>query len=190
MPPIASPSLLAYCRPGFEGECAQELAARDGESGGGGFARAARGSGFVEYVSGNADAIAGSWRTLVFARQLLRVLGHADRLPVNDRLGVLLPLIGEDPRRWCDAWVEAPDSDGGRELAPLCRGLNAALIATLKKKQWIERASRWRLHLCLTATDAAFVAAADIERSAPWPGGIPRLKFPRDGAEPLDPETR
>ncbi len=65
-------------------------------------------------------------------------------------------------------------------LAPLCRGLNAALIAALKKKQWIDRASRWRLHLCMTATDAAIVAAADIARAAPWPGGIPRLKFPRE----------
>ena len=48
-----------------------------------------------------------------------------------------------DPRRWCDAWVEAPDSDAGRELAPLCRGLNAALIAALKKRATASmRASR------------------------------------------------
>ncbi len=172
--------LLAYCRPGFEGECAQELAAADAVLGGGGHARAARGSGFVEFVTPAAETLADGWRDLVFARQLLRVLGDARGLPPKDRLGVLLPMIDDDPRRWCDAWVEAPDSDAGRELAPLCRGLNSALIAALKKGQRIDRASPWRLHLCMTATDAGYIAAADTRTTAPWPGGIPRLKFPRE----------
>lgn len=183
MPSPSLPAVLAYCRPGFEGECAQELAALDAQAGGGGFARAARGSGFVEFVAPAADAIAGTWRRLVFARQLLRVLGRAHALPTRDRLGVLLPII-EDARLavgahgWCDAWVEAPDSDAARELAPLCRGLEAALIAALRKQPSIDRASPWRLHVCLTSTDAAFVAAANIGDSAPWRAGIPRLKFP------------
>lgn len=178
MPPNAPSSLLAYCRPGFEGECAQELAAHDAAASGGGFARASRGNGYVEFIGSDSAALAIRWRDLVFARQLLPLLGHARDLPTRDRLGVLLPIVEADPRHWCDAWVESPDSDAGRELAPLCRGLNAALIGVLKKQQLIDRASRWRLHVCLTATDAAFVAAADIEASAAWPGGIPRLKFP------------
>jgi 23S rRNA (cytidine2498-2'-O)-methyltransferase len=155
----APASLLAYCRPGFEGECAQELSARDARLAGAGYARAAKGSGFVEFVTPDASLLAGSWRELVFARQLLEVLGSARELPPKDRLGVLLPIIeAEHPlhgrRRWCDAWVEAPDSDAARELAPLCRALNAALVGTLKKRQLIDRASRWRLHVCLSATDA------------------------------------
>jgi len=180
----AASSLLAYCRPGFEGECAQELAGLDARHSGAGYARAAKGSGFVEFVTPDAAALAGGWRNLVFARQLLEVLGSARELPPKDRLGVLLPIIEtEHPlhgrRSWCDAWVEAPDSDAARELAPLCRALNAALVGTLKKRQLIDRTSRWRLHVCMTATDAAYVAAADIAKTAPWPGGIPRLKFPR-----------
>jgi 23S rRNA (cytidine2498-2'-O)-methyltransferase len=183
MPVSSSSSVLAYCRPGFEGECAQELAARDAGLGGGGYARAARASGYVEFItmqndSAAAIAAAGS-RGLVFARQLLQVLGSAKELPPGDRLGVLLPMVENDARRWCDAWVESPDSDAARELAPLCRGLNAALIGALKKKNLIDRASPWRLHVCMTATDAGFVAAADVGVAAPWPGGIPRLKFPR-----------
>ena len=185
-PPMSRPessSLLAWCRPGFEAECAQELAAHDAQAGGGGFARAERGSGYVEFVAADAGAVerladVAPWRNLVFARQILRVLGSARELPPKDRLSVLLPIIEADPRRWADAWVEAPDSDSGRELAPLCRGLNAALIGVLKKNKRIDRSSRWRLHLGLTATDAAFVAGAAIDQSAPWTGGIPRLKFP------------
>jgi 23S rRNA (cytidine2498-2'-O)-methyltransferase len=179
MPAPEPSSLLAYCRPGFEGECAQELAMLDTRCSGAGYARAARGSGFVEFTTPDAAALSGAWHELVFARQLLAVIAGTRDLPTSDRLGVLLPIIEGDPRRWCDAWVEAPDSDSARELAPLCRGLNAALIGAMKKRKLIERGSRWRLHLCMTSTDAAFVAAADTERTSPWPGGIPRLKFPR-----------
>jgi 23S rRNA (cytidine2498-2'-O)-methyltransferase len=179
----ATSSLLAYCRPGFEGECAQELAAYEATVGSGGYARAARGSGFVEFVVPDRAAAerlseVATWRNLVFARQLLHTLGQARDLPARDRLSVLLPIIESSPLRWCDAWVEAPDSDAARELAPLCRGLNAALIAAMKTKKLIDRSSRWRLHVCMTATDAAFVARAPIDAAAPWPGGIPRLKFP------------
>jgi 23S rRNA (cytidine2498-2'-O)-methyltransferase len=97
----------------------------------------------------------------------------------NDRLASLLPIIEASGQRWCDAWVEAPDSDAGRELAPLCRALNSALVTALKKKRAIDPASPHRLHVCMTASDSAIVASADVSTSAPWPGGIPRLRFPR-----------
>jgi len=116
----------------------------------------------------------------VFARQALHVLGRARAMPTQDRIGALRPIIEADARRWCDVWVEAPDSDATRDLAALCRGLNAALVAALKKAQLIERGSRWRLHVCLTSGQDAWVCAADTTRSAPWPGGIARLKFPRE----------
>lgn len=179
----AASGLLAYCRPGFEGECAEELTARASARAIAGFARTERGAGFVEFVS-NGDAIdaahAPTWRESIFARQLLLLSGRATKMPRDDRLAVILPIIESANRRWCDAWVEAPDSDAGRELAPLCRGLNAALIGALKRKKLLDPASRERLHVCLTASDAALVASADLDASAPWHGGIPRLKFPRE----------
>src|SRR3954468_3448866 len=122
---IAATGLLAYCRPGFEGECAEELA-RDTS----GFVRAERGSGFVELVrkAGAAPGTNIGWRDLIFARQLLDVLGRAEAMSRSDRLASLLPIVEKSAERWCDAWVEAPDSDTGRELAALCRALNAALV--------------------------------------------------------------
>jgi 23S rRNA (cytidine2498-2'-O)-methyltransferase len=177
---MSAPALLAYCRPGFEGECAQELTAHNAAHGAGGFARTERGSGFVELVIADGvsnDAIA--WRELIFARQLLRVLGRVEGLPRNDRLAALMPIIEQTTQCWRDAWIEAPDSDEGRELAPLCRALNAALITALKRKRLLDAESPMRLHICLTAPDTAIVTCADIRDSAPWPGGIPRLKFPR-----------
>ena len=173
---IAATDLLAYCRPGFEGECAQELAHNAS-----GYVRTERGSGFVELVrsAGAGAATHLAWRDLIFARQLLQVLGRAEQMSRTDRLASLLPIVEASGQRWCDAWVEAPDSDEGRELAPLCRALNAALVTALKKKRAIDPASPLRLHVCLTAPDAAIVACAGIAASAPWPGGIPRLRFPR-----------
>ena len=96
--------MLAYCRPGFEGECAQELAAHDAGLATGGFARSERNSGFVEFVLADAEsarryADAVSWRGLVFARQLLRVAEKIEGLPKSDRLGLLMPAIRANAQR-------------------------------------------------------------------------------------------
>jgi 23S rRNA (cytidine2498-2'-O)-methyltransferase len=171
--------LLALCRPGFEAECAQELSAFAGERGVDGYARTERGRGYVELVATSAVDDADAWRSLVFARAVVRMIGRAERMSRDDRLASLLPLLDRDDARWCDAWVESPDSDSGRELATLCRGLNAALVAALKRAKRIDRASSRRLHVLMTASDAAIVGDADVASSAPWPGGIPRLRFPR-----------
>jgi 23S rRNA (cytidine2498-2'-O)-methyltransferase len=176
--------MLVYCRPGFEGECARELTTHAGSHGLAGFARAERDRGFAELV-GTSEArmdlraATQAWRELVFARQALGVIGRIDAMPRSDRLAALLPIIERGATRWRDAWIEAPDSDEGRELAPLCRALNSALIAALKQRGLLDPRSRWRLHVCLTAPDAAIVACADVGASAPWPGGIARLRFPR-----------
>jgi len=176
--------LLAWCRPGFEPECAQELVDLDVMSGGGGYPRAARGGGFVEFVARDAEAAAGLQRQAgprgpIFARQLLHGIGQVGNLPREDRLALLVPVIRSDPRRWCDAWVVSADGDAGRELRALCRALNAALIARLKREQVIERDSPWRLHVALLSPARALVAATHVKHSAPWPGGIPRLRLPR-----------
>ena len=179
----AGRSVLAYCRPGFESECAQELAARDAELATAGFARSQRDSGFVEFVFPDTDAQARfvdsvHWRDLSFARQLLRVSARVEGLPREDRLGVLMPAIRATGRRYRDAWIEAPDNDAARELAGLCRSLNNALIAAMKREALIDPQSPWRLHVCLSDAQTAWVAEAAIATTSAWPGGIPRLRFP------------
>jgi 23S rRNA (cytidine2498-2'-O)-methyltransferase len=178
---MSTASVLAWCRAGFEGECAQELTAADVALGGGGYARARPGNGWLQFVARDpavAARLVAQAPTRIFPRQLLHVLGEAE-LPREDRIAVLLPLIEADGRRWCDAWIESPDTNEGRELAPLCRSLNAALVARMKREGLIERSSPWRLHVALTDATHAWVAVADTRRSSNWPGGIPRLRFPR-----------
>ena len=178
-----STSLLAYCRPGFESECAQELASAGERLGVIGFARTTRGSGFVEYVlpdssSQQAFSAGVQLANLTFARQLLRVIERIDDLPAKDRLGLLMPVVRSTARRFVDAWIESPDSDAARELAGLCRSLNNALVAAMKRESLIDAASQWRLHVCLVDAQTAFVCEALFAHAAPWPGGIPRLRFP------------
>ncbi|MDA3914086.1 23S rRNA (cytidine(2498)-2'-O)-methyltransferase RlmM [Oleiagrimonas sp.] len=176
--------LLAWCRPGFEGECAQELSKHDTLHGGGGYARAERGSGFVEFETLDESAakrlmLTPGPRGMIFARQLLHVIGSVDDLPREDRLGVLMPFVEADERDWCDVWVESPDGDSGRELSALCRALNAALVTRMKSEKRLDRGSPWRLHVALLSPTRARVAVSNTAASGPWPGGIPRLRLPR-----------
>ena len=175
--------MLAYCRAGFEGDCAQEFAAHDRTAGCGGFARSRAGNAFVEYILADAAAAARfaaavRWRDLVFARQCVHLVARIDGLPGRDRLGVLMPAIRAAGGPWCDAWIEAPDNDAARELAALCRSLNHALVGALKREQLIDPAAPRRLHVCLADANTAFVGSTRIDQAAPWPGGIPRLRFP------------
>ena len=179
----AGRSVLAYCRPGFESECAQELAAHDAALATAGFARSQRDSGYVEFVFPDPSAqtrfsASVHWRELTFARQLLRVVAKIDGVPREDRLGVMMPAIRATGRRYADAWIEAPDNDAARELAGLCRSLNNALVAAMKRESLLDAQSPCRLHICLTNAQTAFVAEAEIASTSTWPGGIPRLRFP------------
>ncbi len=175
--------VLAWCRAGFEAECAQELAARDRELATAGFARTRAGSAFVEFILPDADAAgrfdrAVHWRELAFARQRVHLAARIDGLPGHDRLGVLLPAIRATGGPWCDAWIEAPDNDAARELAALCRSLNHALVAALKRERLLDATAPRRLHIGLVDARTAFVGSTRIDEAAAWPGGIPRLRFP------------
>ena len=156
---------LLYCRAGFEAECAQEV----------GVAGASRGSGYVQ-----APAITKGWRELIFARQKVECFAHLEQLPRNDRLAPIMAALTRHGENYLDAWVEAPDSDEGKALAPFCKSFGNALIGALKKARLLERAAPRRLHAFFPQGDEVYLCAARPAHSAPWPQGIPRLKFPRE----------
>ncbi len=176
--------LLAWCRPHFEAECAQELIELDAASGGGGYPRTERGCGHVEFITRDSEAAArlldrAGPRGPIFARQLLQGIGRISSLPREDRISALLPQIDADPRRWCELWIESSDAADGRALNALCRGLESAMVAVLKRSGRMDRASPWRLHVALLDATQAWMGASHVERSSPWPRGIPRLRFAR-----------
>ncbi|MDR3389494.1 MAG: 23S rRNA (cytidine(2498)-2'-O)-methyltransferase RlmM [Rudaea sp.] len=197
-------SVILYCRPGFESECAQEIAAVALTAALTGQVRSAPLAGFVEYRLVDDLAAAApakrdifDVRHLIFARQSLLAFAQIEQLPRADRLTPIIAALTEHGERYSDAWVEAPDTDEGKALAPFCKSFGNALIGALKRAHLLdppapggspsaaeamhgrERPPR-RLHAFFPQSDNVYLAAADPATSAPWPQGIPRLKFPRE----------
>jgi 23S rRNA (cytidine2498-2'-O)-methyltransferase len=176
-----STRLLLYCRAGFEAECAQETAAAAGDTNN---ARVEPSAGYVEFPLDAADSavavhIARNWRRMIFARQCLVAFARIEALPRADRLTSIMAALAERGERYCDAWVEAPDTDEGKALAPFCKSFGNALIGALKHTRLLDPAAPQRLHAFFPQSDNVYLAAVDPATSAPWPQGIPRLKFPR-----------
>ncbi|GIX34409.1 MAG: ribosomal RNA large subunit methyltransferase M [Lysobacteraceae bacterium] len=180
--------LLAWCRPGFEGELAAELgrdAAREGRIG---HVRARRGDGLALFLLDPSSCPPGSadrpWTRPIFARGIrrlrteLRALDPTDRLsPVLEALETLRP-----PHGWSGLVVEHPDSDAGKPLAPLARGFGRVVEAALARRGWLQRDGVQAapvLHLALLATDHLLLAES-CAGEPPWPGGIPRLRLLRE----------
>ena len=71
-------------------------------------------------------------------------------------------------------------TDEGKALAPFCKSFGNALIGGLKKARLLDPTATRRLHAFFPQSDNVYLASADPGSSAPWPQGIPRLKFPRE----------
>jgi 23S rRNA (cytidine2498-2'-O)-methyltransferase len=180
----AADGLLGYCRAGFEPELAAELTARAAEAGIAGYARAQRGSGHVEFLAPEADALVAAlpFTALVFARQKLRLFAELRGLDPKDRVGPMVEAIA-GRGRYGDLFVEHPDSDEHKPLAGLARALGNALRPALRQRGLLtdkDDARLPRLHACLLAGDHVLLASARTDDSAPWPLGVPRLRAHAD----------
>jgi 23S rRNA (cytidine2498-2'-O)-methyltransferase len=176
-------AVLCYCRAGFETECALELdavAASHSIKGQSGFETNAAFVAFETSTDERALRDAFVWRDLIFARQCLIAFAQLRDLPRTDRLTPILAAIESRGEAFNDVWVEAPDSDEGKALAALCKSFGNALIGALRQRRKIDTNAPGRLHVFFPKGDAVFLAAANDATSAPWPLGIPRLKFPRE----------
>jgi 23S rRNA (cytidine2498-2'-O)-methyltransferase len=208
-----SGDLLLYCRAGFESECAQEVSAAAAAT------QTQAGDGFVTAhlpttLSAQARRELTDWRRPIFARQCLPVFAQLDALPRADRLTPILAALAKRGERYLDAWVEAPDSDEGKALAPFCKSFGNALIGALKRADMLDQRAPGRspsapdrspsaaeamdgrerpahardgrerpphrLHAFFPQGNKVYLCSADPAAAAPWPQGIPRLKFPRE----------
>jgi 23S rRNA (cytidine2498-2'-O)-methyltransferase len=177
---IATDGLFCWCRPGFEPELAAELGERAALAGFPGYARAERGSGYVEFlgIDGAALSAALPFSQLIFARQKLRLLADLRDLDPKDRITPMIETLA-GRGRYGELWVEHPDSDEGKPLAGLARAFANALRPALRKRGLMTDAESTRLprlHVCFVDGDHAFLAVADPKDSAPWPLGVPRLR--------------
>ncbi len=171
-------SLLLYCRPGFESECAQEiqqvLAAENVQT--------QILSGLVVCHSDtDVDLMAQTdFQHLIFARQWFDVIAHLTELNTNDRVTAIVQACQPMRNRVHEVFIETPDTDIAKVLTPLCRGIGRPLDMALQKAGKLQKNSPWRLHICFTATNEVWIGISDRHNSSPWQMGIPRLKFPQD----------
>lgn len=178
-------SLLLYCRPGFEKECAAEIQDTANELGAYGFAKTQANTGYVEYQcyeDGAADMLArkAEFNRLIFARQMMVCVAHIVAKDLNDRISSVLAHIA--PLPMCGSvMVETADTSEAKELSKFCRKFTVPLRQALKKQQKLtakETANRPRLHLMFTASDCAYLGYSYSYNHSPNPMGIMRLRFP------------
>jgi 23S rRNA (cytidine2498-2'-O)-methyltransferase len=176
--------IVLYCRAGFEAECAAEAADLLRLDALGGFARATPGAGLLTVEIHDA---AGArrvhetvpWSDWIFPRQWFVQTAALADLPVADRATPIAQAIAAAGQPVAGVFLETPDRDDTKVLAPLCRALERPVAGQLQRAgAWAER-SAWRAHVCFTASTGALIGIARVDNSAPWPGGVPRLKFPR-----------
>ncbi len=197
---------LLYCRAGFERDCAQEALQH---------ARKQRpviadqppitaNSGYVVVVlSGQSLA----WRELIFARQLIRLHMTVDALPERDRLTPILSAIASISGSFGALWLEAPDTNDGKLLAPFLRRFQPLLEAALREQGRLKddinsvraepveagtepaRSARTstgsgrtekvqRLHIFFPDKNSALIGTSDPRDSAPAIMGIVRQTMP------------
>ncbi|MEY2701079.1 MAG: hypothetical protein RIQ52_1834 [Pseudomonadota bacterium] len=191
-------ALLFYCRRGFERDCAAEVQANAQRRGIEGYLKAKENSAHVLFLPHVPDAW-DSWAvpplnltTLAFARQQILVTGPLQDIPGDDRISPLLDqaaclLQGQPrntPRRYRHMWLETADTNEAKELSVFLKKFQRPLQReALNRRLLMEQATASPhdlvSHLFFLDSSHAWVGISQASNASPWPGGIPRLRFPR-----------
>ena len=176
-------TVLLHCRPGFEGEVCAEISDHAARLNVAGYAKSRPNSAHAEFIClepGGAERLMQGLRfdRLIFPRQWAR--GDYLGLPESDRIGVLLEALADYPV--CGGlWLEVFDTNEGKELSNFCKKFEGPLRKALEKAgRLVEDAGKPRLLLTFKSGREVFLGLAEAGNLAPWPMGIPRLKFPRE----------
>lgn len=180
----ASDTLLAYCRPGFEGDAAAELTDWVGSQGQASYCRAPDGQAYLTCHIVDGDPAASwrrlQWQELVFARQLMLILDRLHDLPASDRASPIAKRVRQHLDTVSDVWLEHPDTNEGKQLSRFCRRFAGAVRRALSQQGIaVDVAHAPRLHLFFTDSSAVTLAMSEPTNSSPWPQGIPRLRMPQ-----------
>ncbi|MCP4598181.1 23S rRNA (cytidine(2498)-2'-O)-methyltransferase RlmM [Neptuniibacter sp.] len=179
--------LLLQCRSGFEKEAAAEITDQCANVGIYGYCTLNQGDGYLCFniqQPGEAERAVKEidFHALIFIRQWM-VCGDCNELEREDRITQIEAVVTDIGFPQCsDLWVEYPDTTEGRELATFARKFSSALAQKLRKKAVLRKAkasSAIKLMLFALSGSEVFIGYIPAKNSAPWPMGIPRLKFPK-----------
>jgi 23S rRNA (cytidine2498-2'-O)-methyltransferase len=181
---VSASRLLAYCRAGFEKECAQEMTAHASGMGVQGFVKARPDSGFALFQP-HQDEMGVElgrkleYRRLVFPRQVVRV-GELLALAEGDRVTPIVAAARALGQRFSELRIEMPDTNDGKALSSLTKPLTPHLEKALRKAgvAFDDAAAEERLHVFFVGGLACHVGVSDPGNSSAWPMGIVRLRMP------------
>mgnify|MGYP003945546355 CR=1 FL=1 len=183
---VSAASLLAYCRAGFERECAQEITALALEAGLSGFVKARPDSAFAIFqpddpAAGLPFALGLDAADVVFPRQIVRCGPLLADLPVGDRVVPIAEAAAGQGQAFRELFLETPDTNDGKALASLIRPLEPHLRRALSKAGVAidVAAAAERLHVFFVGGTACHAGVSRVGASSPWPMGIARLRMPR-----------
>jgi 23S rRNA (cytidine2498-2'-O)-methyltransferase len=177
-----TPSLLLYCRPGFEKECAQEISHHAAQAGIDGYVKAKQDSGWLLYVPHQESAAQRLQQQLqfahfVFPRQIVHRAVLAEALPASNRAAPLADLAAGFGLKFSSVLLETADTNEAKELSAFCRKFQPHMEKALRAKRLLENDQRLpRLHVFFTDSATAWLGISEPGNSSSWPMGIPRLR--------------
>jgi len=164
-------TLMLQCRPGFEADCAAELAWHDPQ----GYAKAVSGAGWLSWHSPEAARLAP--RQLIFPRTGFLVREEFSDLPETDRISALLALLrplGPVAAVRC----EYADTNEGRSLERFLKRFRGALERALRADELLGSAQQPTLHLFFHDSRNGVIGLSSPGTASDWENGIPRLRLP------------
>ncbi len=184
-------SIMAYCRPGYENDTANELTSLYSERGIYGYPDFIPKQGFTKFQLYEAKTLDKALKAYaidhtVFPRQLIAVFASTQHLEKEDRVGQLLALLEdcEIPDITFGAFdVEYPDTEDGKTLAKFCRKFTVPMRQALRKKGILlpkENINKPKLHIFFESFATCYIGYSYPTQSSPHHLGICRLKFPAD----------
>ena len=185
----SNPAFLFYCRAGFEKEVAEESGAWLGAAGLNVQADSSNGSSYqiMHGLSRSATERLRllDFREIIFARQGIIALPEIVDIHGKDRASPLVSAVERLIQHYAlsafqSLWIEYPDTNEGKTLSTLARGLAPYLEKQLSEERLLNaRAENLpRLHVFLVSKSLAWVGWSNRGRSSDWPLGIPRLRMP------------
>jgi len=178
-------NILAYCRPGFEKDCAAELAQMSSQKGFYGYAKVVPDSGFVVYHfdhSEPAETLIEQWtfNRLIFARQIIAV-NEVIHFESGSRVESLLSAARQLPLAE-EVWIETADTNEAKALSGLIKKLDKPLKQGWKKSGVLRnKAIGVRHHVFLLDGESAYLGVSYAACRSEFPMGIRRLRFPAAG---------
>lgn len=187
--------IIAYCRPGFESDCAAELQEKTALLGSYGYCQTKAQQGYVVYrcAAEEAEHLAKKLllNELIFTRQFIAILAEVKDLPSQDRVSALQLALLDDSVQENFAGVkpagslrvETPDTNLGKELSKFCRKFTVPLRQGLRQAGWMtakESDRRPTLHAFFLSNSEVVLGFSYSFNQSPWLMGIPRLRMPSD----------